>query len=289
MIAVVVVTYNRLALLRKCVENVLLRTSSATTEVVVWSNGSTDGTEGFLNDIATQDCRIRTVNHSHNIGQNAYARAFGMTKSPHLVELDDDVIEAPREWDRMMLEAFTRLPKVGFLSADLVDDEHDEAAHLRYRVRPHVYTADVVNGIELIRGPTGGGCAMTSRAIYDQVGGFREDPKRAFWAEDATYIADIAGLGYEAAILAQLKVHHAGGPYYAVPKREKLELAEFYLRQEKRKNAVKRLLLAMPPVRRLNERRGWFQPPELWWQDYLEQLTTSYRKAIGQGADGGAA
>ena len=43
-IAIVVLTHNRVELLRKCVENVLLRTSGETREIVIWDNGSTDGT-----------------------------------------------------------------------------------------------------------------------------------------------------------------------------------------------------------------------------------------------------
>lgn len=47
MIAIVVITLNRVGLLRKCVENVLLRTSDATTETVIFS---TDGTADYPRD-----------------------------------------------------------------------------------------------------------------------------------------------------------------------------------------------------------------------------------------------
>src|SRR4249920_950957 len=47
-IAIVVLTHNRVELLRKCVENVLLRTSDATREIVIWDNASPDATADYL-------------------------------------------------------------------------------------------------------------------------------------------------------------------------------------------------------------------------------------------------
>ena len=258
-IAVVVLTHSRVHLLRQCVENVLARASAETGEIVIWDNASTDGTWEYLESLG--EARIRTVRHARNIGQSAYADAFGSTTSEYLVELDDDVIDAPPAWDRTLLEAFRRLPHVGFLAADLVDDEHDETAKARYRVRPHLYMPFEENGVRLLTGPAAGMCAMTSREIYDRVGGFRRD-KRVFWSEEGAYIQDIEKLGYAKAILANLKVKHAGGAYYSEQPKEKVE---FWRREERiqaRKDAAKRALLTVPLVRPMNRRRGWFKEPE---------------------------
>jgi GT2 family glycosyltransferase len=258
-VAIVVLTHNRLHLLRQCVENVLLRTSAATREILVWDNGSTDGTAAYLQ--ALEDPRVRVVAHPRNIGQNAYAEAFRLISSEYMVELDDDVVDAPADWDRMLLDGFRGLPDIGFLAADLEDDEHDTAAHVRYRVRPHLYRPVERNGVRLLVGPTGGGCAMTSRSLYELVGGFRQQKGQVFWLEDAAYIADLRERGYEAAILRDLKVRHAGGPYYAEQTPDK---AAYWAREERieaRKRFVKRLLLLVPLVGRLNRRYGWFVEP----------------------------
>ena len=92
-IAIVAVTYNRLHLLRQCVENVLQRTSDAAREIVVWNNASTDGTTEYLN--ALGDPRITVVNHDENIGVNAYSLVFPRTSADYFIELDDDVVDAP--------------------------------------------------------------------------------------------------------------------------------------------------------------------------------------------------
>ena len=67
-IAVVVLTNNRVHLLRKCVENVLARASDATREIVIWDNASTDGTREYLESL--DDPRLRVVHSEKNIGQN---------------------------------------------------------------------------------------------------------------------------------------------------------------------------------------------------------------------------
>jgi GT2 family glycosyltransferase len=117
------------------------------------------------------------------------------------------------------------------------------------------------NGIMLLRGPTGGGCAITSRELNERVGGFREDKKQVFWLEDAAYIADIERIGFGAAVLADLRVHHTGGPHYTKTSKEKIEYWKRWRTREARKRAVKRILLRVPFVRRLNTHFGWFVVP----------------------------
>lgn len=263
MISLVVLTHNRVHLLQKCVENVLARTSPATREIVIWNNASTDPTAAYLATLT--DPRIRVVDHPKNIGQNAYAEAFALTTQPYMVELDDDVTDAPERWDETLLEAFRALPKIGFLAANLVDDPNDVASyvlhHLRVEADPDAYRHVVENGIRLRKGPTGGGCAITSRELHDRVGGFRQETGKVFWLEDHAYIDDIAKLGYEAAYLEDLRVHHTGGPYYAPPSPEKKRYWDAFERDVRRKMMVKRVLYRVPFVPRLNERRRWFEPP----------------------------
>ena len=162
-----------------------------------------------------------------------------MTSAPYLVELDDDVVDAPAGWDAMLLDAFKRLPSIGFLAADLEDDPHDLASRYRHHIRPHEYEPVEENGVRLLRGPAGGGCAITSRELNERVGGFRQDKKRVFWLEDEAYIGDIARLGYGSAVLADLRVHHTGGPHYTKDEGEGRVLAA--VRQETRAtSSVKR-------------------------------------------------
>jgi GT2 family glycosyltransferase len=260
-IAIVVITHDRLHLLKQCVEQVLGRTSELTTEIVIWDNGSSDGTREFLDSLT--DPRIKVVHHATNIGNNAYAEGFRLTSAPYLVDLDDDVVDAPAEWDRTLLEAYRRLPQIGFLAADLEEDEFDEASLIRHRHRPDAYRERDINGIRLLEGPAGGGCAMTDRILYDRAGGFTQRADQVFFLEDAEYIVKIRELGYHRAVLADLRVHHTGGAYYSrnVPS-AKVKFWDDYWRTVRRRNAVKRVLLRVPFAKAINARLRLFEPPE---------------------------
>lgn len=260
-IAIVVLTYNRLHLLSQCVEKVLLGTSELTREIVIWNNGSSDGTREYLD--AIDDPRFSVVHHPANIGLNAYALACEMTSSSYLLELDDDIIDAPEGWDGQLLAAFKRLPEIGYLQAKLADDGHSPGAQYFYRERAHLYRLKELNGIRVwCDGPVGGGCTITSRELYDRVGGFRQHKKLVFWREDEAYIEDIRKLGFTTGILDEVTVFHAGGPHYSEIVGEKSEFYDRRARAIARKTAVKRLLLRLPLVPRLNDRYGWFRPPE---------------------------
>lgn len=258
-IAVAVLTHDRQHLLQQCVERVLLRTSDETREIVIWNNASTDSTRDYLDSL--DDPRVQVVHSEDNIGQSGYARAFKLVRSSYLVELDDDVADAPYGWDATLRDAFRRLPSIGFLAADLEDDPLDQASHYRHHVRPDAYEEFVENGVRLLRGPSGGACAITSRELYDRVGGFSERSKEVFWAEETAYIAAIKRVGFDAAVLADLRVHHAGAPYYTAVSKAKSDFMARRYERWARRNTVKRGLYLLPFAARLNTRYEWFQPP----------------------------
>jgi GT2 family glycosyltransferase len=258
-ISIVVLTHNRCHLLRQCVENVLLRTSSRTHEIMIWDNASTDGTAAYLESVT--DPRIAVVRHPTNIGVNAYARLFPTTTGDYLVEVDDDVIDAPAEWDRTLVEAFERVPTIGYLATNLTNNPYDVTSGVMYGVNADRYRIEEIDGVRLkVGGPVGGWCSLTSRELHDRAGGWSEQD-RAFWQEEGVFLERLATLGYGCAMLEDLCVVHASGPYYAETPPEKLAYWRAYKRNIARKNAVKRILLGVPGVRHLNERRGWFQPP----------------------------
>jgi GT2 family glycosyltransferase len=259
-VSVVVITHNRVELLRRCMEGVLLRTSPATTELIIWNNGSTDGTRAYLDSLS--DPRLRVVHHQDNIGMNGYAEAFARASAPYLVEVDDDVTRAPDAWDRALLDAFRRLPQVGFLAADLEENDGDAASRYRHHERAHLYQEELVNGVRILDGPTGGACAMTSREIYDRAGGFPQEPGKLFFLEDAAYIKRVESLGYRRAVLADLRVRHDGGTF-TDDSSPKSEYWRAYWAAAKRRNDIKRMLLRIPFVPQLNEHFHWFGPLEV--------------------------
>ena len=78
--------------------------------------------------------------------------------------------------------------------------------------------------------------------------------------EDAAYIGDILRIGYRPAVLADLRVHHTGGPLLHDRPKEKDEYWRKYWAWNGR-TAVKKVLVTVPFVRRLNARFAWFEAP----------------------------
>ncbi len=259
-IAVIVLTYNRLHLLRRCVENVLSRISDNTAEILVWDNCSTDGTAAYLDALTLP--KMRVVHHEENIGLNAYDPAIEATTSEYIVGLDEDVIDAPYGWDETLLEAFVALPDIGFLATNLVDNPHDVTSGIMYHRDDHLYHIVERNGFRLKIGPVGGWCAMTSRELHAKVGGIGRNRKSVYWHWDGAYLEKLDKIGCGGAILEDLKVTHAGGEYYSHFLPEKEEFYTEYDKRVARKNRVKRMLLRVPFVRSLNAHFQWFKPPE---------------------------
>lgn len=255
MISIAIVTYNRLHLLRQCVTNVLSRVSDETTQIVIWNNCSTDGTREFLNGHTRDGWEI--VHHDENIGTNAFARSFARCTGRYLIELDDDIIDAPEHWDRKLREAIDAVPLMGFLAASCVDDGKSVASEILYRRDAHLYTRETIGGANLLVGPTGGWCTITTRAIYDRVGGFVENPKFVFWHEDGEYARRVQDAGYRIALLDDVRVFHASGPAYTDDASIAAAKAEYYGWRDRRRawrHKVKLLLDRVPGVRALNRR-----------------------------------
>ena len=258
-IAVVVLTHNRRHLLEQCITHVLGRTSEHTGEILVWDNGSDDDTAEFLATVT--DPRFRVVRHEENIGLNAYDPAIRLTRAPMIVALDEDVVDAPPRWDEALLDAFGKLPSVGFLVANLAENPDDRTTSIMYGSNAPLYRVVERNGVRLkVGGPVGGWCAMTSRELYDAVGGIGRR-RFTYWYWDGAYISKLAKSGYEAAFLNDLQVRHSGGPVYSSDSPQKLEFWRAQERRVRRRRAVKRVLSRIPPVRRLNERHHWFVFP----------------------------
>ena len=88
-------------------------------------------------------------------------------------------------------------------------------------------------------------------------------PDEVFWLEDGVYVNRRSQrVGFRAAVLADLAVHHTGGPYYTQPLKEKDEWwARYWARPPSPRGRQARRSSRVPLVRRLNTRFGWFVAP----------------------------
>ena len=259
-ISVIVLTYNRVHLLQQCVEKVLSQLSDKTSEILIWDNGSEDGTRRYLDSLEIS--RLSVVHSETNLGLNAYDPAIHRTTGDYIIGLDEDVIAAPAEWDRHLMEAFCELPTVGFLATNLVNNPNDVTSQIMYGKHAPLYRIEERGGVRVkTGGPVGGWCALTSRELYSSLGGIGRRRHLAYWHWDEAYIKKIQRVGFEAAILENVAVVHAGGEYYSAIASEKQDFWTWRERRTARRRFVKRALLRVPGVGALNAKFRWFEPP----------------------------
>jgi GT2 family glycosyltransferase len=185
--SVLLITHNRLRMLRECLRSLLANTHGDNFEIIVWDNASTDGTKEYLDEIAATHPEIRVVHHPDNIGLNAVALLVRLARGYYTVELDDDVLRFPDDWLAKMVYAFKKVPKMGYLAANVVQDV-------------------------LEHGPTWGWCTMTSLEVLNRVGNFPRRRGLKWYGEDLDYVRRVRRAGYTAAILRDVVVYHASGP-----------------------------------------------------------------------------
>ncbi len=208
-VSIVLVTYNRLGMLRECIGSLLAQTSGTTFEVVVWDNASTDGTGAYLDEVSELNPSLRIVHSPVNIGLNGVAEGVKLARGFYIFELDDDVIEFPDAWLERMLAAFRRVPNAGYLSTNVLRTEKTDGARA---VSDDIPVRDYGDGVIIEEGSAGGWCAMTSLDVLSRVGNFATKRGRIFFFEDGDFAGRCVGAGLEIGVVRDVVVYHACGP-----------------------------------------------------------------------------
>ena len=118
-VAAVVVTYNRKAILAKCIEKLQAQTKEL--DILIIDNASTDGTASLF------DKRINNINY-YNTGRNlggAGGFSFGIKKAvelgyKYLWILDDDTLPTPTALEKLLKKDEELNGEYGFLSSKVL-------------------------------------------------------------------------------------------------------------------------------------------------------------------------
>ncbi len=111
-VAIVVVTYNRLSLLKECITS-LRKQTYTNFDIIVVNNGSTDNTLSWLNEQSD----IITITQENLGGAGGFFTGMKYVAEQHYDYcwvMDDDVICSPEALDEL-LEAYCRKEKIGFV------------------------------------------------------------------------------------------------------------------------------------------------------------------------------
>jgi glycosyltransferase involved in cell wall biosynthesis len=171
-ISVVMSVYNGANDLRETIDSILVQ-EGVELELIIINDGSTDGSEKLLNEYANRDLRVR-VFHQENQGLtrsliNGCAEARGI----YIARQDAGDISLPNRLIKQ-LTCIKENPDAGFVSCGvryvgpggeyLYDISHDPS-----EATSRLKTLELAG----IRGPAHHGSTLFSRALYEQIGGYR--------------------------------------------------------------------------------------------------------------------
>lgn len=205
-----IITHNRLKFLKKCVNSLIPTIKNLDYELIIWDNNSADGTAEYLKTL--QHERIRIIFSKENIGTNAKSQAVSNCKGEFIFGIDDDVLEFPENWAEKMIEAYKSVPRLGYLSADVIQNQYTNGAKPSEEL---YYDLKINNSDKIIQiGPAGGWCFLVSKNIIKKIGNFSNIKRRIFFSEDGDFLNRLKRKGYRFGILKGVKVFHATGEYY---------------------------------------------------------------------------
>jgi filamentous hemagglutinin family protein len=174
LISIVITTYNRERYLKAAIESVLLQ-SRGDFELLIWDDGSRDGSVSIAQEYAKRDNRIRVVAAKHRGRVRSLNAAIAQTTGSYIGWVDSDDLLAPAAL-KETTAVLDAQPEVGFVYTDYLDIE--ESGKVRgYGTRCHIpYSKErllldfITFHFRLIR-----------RTVFEQVGGLDESVP---WAED---------------------------------------------------------------------------------------------------------
>ncbi len=140
--AVVVVTYNRLKLLKECLGQIEDQTVPAR-KIIVVNNASTDGTTEYLREYKEKDSRYGIITCAENTGgAGGFERgveAAGREKTECILLIDDDAI-LHRDYMEKIMDARKCNPDYQAYAGAVMTDGEIDTAHRRNVIRPGLRT-----------------------------------------------------------------------------------------------------------------------------------------------------
>lgn len=209
-VSICMITYNKLPFLRISLPTIAESITCRDTELLVWNNGSDDGTEEYLHEyekMCPPHINYRIFHSDFNCGLNAYGFITKKATGDLIVTADDDIFDiVPLGWEKKFKRIFNSRfggSRFGYISTDTINKDGG-------RIYDKIGIAKL-GDLTIEIGAAGGWFAATTREIMEEVGGFHTNQK-LLYLEDLDYQARAWSAGYLCGTLLNTKVYHACGP-----------------------------------------------------------------------------
>jgi len=165
----VLLTWNRADLLDRCLAEIRAKAGSEDYEIIVGVNASSDHTAQVLEKHGIERVFWNTRNDSIDYYRTLFDAAQGNT----IIEIDDNIVELPRDFDLLLERHLTVFPECGYIgfqpthldSTTGARTRMDGAADANYQILER-------DGLTLHVGPTWGCCAAITKRDWLDIGGF---------------------------------------------------------------------------------------------------------------------
>ncbi|MEH2193533.1 MAG: CHAT domain-containing protein [Nostoc sp.] len=167
LISIVIVNYNRESYLGVAIASVLAQTWQDL-ELLIWDNGSTDGSVAIAHAYAQRDERVRVVEADNQGVAAACKAAIGQTSGTYVGILDNDDILAPTAIAQTAT-VLNHHPETGFVYTDYLNiDQNGKVIGYGHRCSiPYSPVGLLVNFMTFH-------FRLMRRSVYDRVGGVNE-------------------------------------------------------------------------------------------------------------------
>ncbi len=165
----VLLTWNRADLLDRCLTEIRAKAGSDDYQIIVGVNASSDHTARVLERQGIDEIHWNTRNDSIDYYRTVFAAAQGAT----VIEIDDNVVELPENFDLILerhLKTFPEFGYIGFQPTRL--DQASGARALMEGGLASAYRRCERDGLVVDAGPVWGCCAAIAKRDWLEIGGF---------------------------------------------------------------------------------------------------------------------
>ncbi len=206
--SIIIMTWNRAEMLDQCLKSLFASLSDPEScEVIVGNNGSTDHTESVLGRYRID----KYLKRDQMNGLEFYRELFDLAEGEYIIDLDDDVLDLPRHFDKVFADYFSAFPDYGFLGLDVVQNRFTNGA------KPEAgdYAEDTRNGRTVQEGRVIGCCACIRNETFERIGKFTGISLSMASVEDGVLTERVRKSGLKTGIIKDVKCFHACGPFYS--------------------------------------------------------------------------